>query len=97
MMMAKQGTTAKILHFRQRNAVMSSKKSEKPKMRTTSLTLSEDVIDALKRDADRCHRSMAGQVQAILETIYLQTDVGLHGTEKYQPSVPLIEQRRKAG
>ena len=96
-MMAKQGTTAKILHFRQRNAVMSSKKSEKPKMRTTSLTLSEDVIDALKRDADRCHRSMAGQVQAILETIYLQTDVELHGTENYHPAITLTEQKRKAG
>lgn len=91
-----QGTTARILLFRQRNAVMNSKE-KKRKTRTTSLTLTEDVIDALKRDADRCHRSMAGQVQAILETIYLQTDVGLHGTEKYQPSVPLIEQKRKAG
>ncbi len=95
-MMAKQGTTAKILHFRRRNAVMSSEKPEKPKMRTTSLTLSEAVLGALKEDADRCHRSMAGQVQAILETIYLRTDVELHGTEKYEPSIPLAEQKRKA-
>lgn len=63
---------------------------------TTSLTLPKSLFLLLKQDAERCHRSMAGQVAAILSTIYLQQDVAIHNTERYTPSIELPERKVKA-
>ena len=70
---------------------------EQEEKTTTSLTLTTKVIQLLKQDAARCHRSMAGQVQAILEAVYLGRDVELHGTENYTPSIEIPQRLQKTG
>lgn len=87
--------SATILQFRPRKKGIVVMNNEEEKKTTTSITLTTEVVELVKQDAHRCRRSMASQIQAILDTIYLGRDVAIHGTENYTPSIELDHLRRK--
>lgn len=93
--------SCKILRFIPKGRVFMRKQTEDgdAKKVTTSLTITKEAFDLLTQDARRCNRSMAGQLQTILDVIYLRRDVEMHGLENYRPSIELPDAAplRKAG
>ena len=82
----------KILPFRIKGLIEVNIENEKEKTQTTSITIPLRLYEALKTDAGRCRRSIVGQLVAILDIIYAEADVELHGAENFQPKYTLKEE-----
>lgn len=69
-----------------------SKKSELPRR---TVVLSEALWQALDADAERCYRSVNGQIEAVLSAIYLNADTTLHGLERGAEKTGLVQVKNK--
>ena len=88
--------SAKILQFRSKGTKKVIPENENEGSVTTSITIPKWLHEAVKQDANRCHRSWLKQLVAILDVVYTGADVELHGTENYTPqATPEIQPERR--